>query len=56
MLLAHGAVRGAGIQDDCVGYAAVEERVDQQRLRRVNYNTSLSNEEAKEQSIMGWGR
>ena len=55
-LVAHGAIQGAGVQSDCIGYAAVEDRAGQQTLRQFECNASASNEEAVQQSIMGWGR
>jgi hypothetical protein len=57
MLVAlHSAVRGSGFQDDCTEYAAIEERVGQQRLRQVHCNASSTGKEVEKESIMGWGR
>jgi hypothetical protein len=52
----NGAVRGTENRNDCAGYAAIEERVDQQRLLQISCNTSTSDKVAKNKSIMGWGR
>ena len=56
LLVRPGAVQATGPKDDFTGYAAVEERVQQQRLQSAHYNHSESNEDPEELSIMGWGK
>ena len=56
ILLARDVVRATEPKDGFTGYAAVEERVQQQRLQSAHYNLSRSKEDSEELSIMGWGK
>jgi hypothetical protein len=57
MLLAqHAVVRGSGLEDDCTGYAAVEERVHQQGLQSTPCNKSTGRKDLEQLSLMGWGK
>lgn len=56
ILLARDVVRATGPKDEFTGYAAVEERVQQQRLQSARYNLPRSKEDLEELSIMGWGK